>query len=81
MHNSSSNTKPTTTRSPGCPNRAYAEAQATQALQADPPTLAAVMFIDLDNVKTVNDAFGHHAGDTVIKTAAQRCEPPCAPRT
>ncbi|MDG5483721.1 sensor domain-containing protein [Mycolicibacterium gadium] len=56
----------------GLPNRAYAEAQATQALQADPPTLAAVMFIDLDNIKTVNDAFGHYAGDAVIKTAAQR---------
>ena len=56
----------------GLPNRAYAEAQATQALQADPPTLAAVMFIDLDNIKTVNDAFGHHAGDAVIKTAAER---------
>ncbi|MFI5507540.1 diguanylate cyclase domain-containing protein [Mycobacterium sp. NPDC051804] len=56
----------------GLPNRAYAEAQATRALQADPPTLAAVMFIDLDNIKTVNDAFGHYAGDAVIKTAAQR---------
>jgi diguanylate cyclase (GGDEF)-like protein/PAS domain S-box-containing protein len=56
----------------GLPNRAYAEAQATQALQADPPNLAAVMFIDLDNIKTVNDAFGHHAGDAVIKTAAAR---------
>ncbi len=56
----------------GLPNRAYAEAQAQQALHADPPTLAAVMFIDLDNIKTVNDAFGHHTGDTVIKVAAQR---------
>jgi diguanylate cyclase (GGDEF)-like protein/PAS domain S-box-containing protein len=56
----------------GLPNRAYAEAQATEALLEDPPTLAAVMFIDLDNIKTVNDAFGHHTGDTVIKAAAQR---------
>ncbi len=58
----------------GLPNRAFAESQATDALQADPPTLAAVMFIDLDNVKTVNDGFGHHAGDLVIKTAAQRLQ-------
>jgi diguanylate cyclase (GGDEF)-like protein/PAS domain S-box-containing protein len=56
----------------GLPNRAYAEAQATQALQADPPTLTAVMFIDLDNIKTVNDAFGHHTGDAVIRSAAER---------
>ncbi len=30
------------------------------------------MFIDLDNIKTINDAFGHHAGDLAIATAAQR---------
>jgi diguanylate cyclase (GGDEF)-like protein/PAS domain S-box-containing protein len=56
----------------GLPNRAYAEARASRALQADPPELAAVMFIDLDNLKTVNDAMGHHAGDAVIKIAARR---------
>ena len=56
----------------GLPNRAYAEARATQALQGHPPTLAAVMFIDLDNVKKINDILGHHAGDVVIITAAER---------
>lgn len=56
----------------GLPNRAYAEARITRALQVVPPTLAAVLFIDLDNVKTVNDGFGHHAGDTVIRAAAHR---------
>jgi diguanylate cyclase (GGDEF)-like protein/PAS domain S-box-containing protein len=56
----------------GLPNRAYAEARVSRALQGDPPALTSVMFIDLDNVKNVNDAHGHHAGDMVIKTAAQR---------
>lgn len=56
----------------GLPNRAYAEARATHALQGHPPTLAAVMFIDLDNVKKFNDVLGHHAGDVVISTAAIR---------
>jgi diguanylate cyclase (GGDEF)-like protein/PAS domain S-box-containing protein len=56
----------------GLPNRAYAEARATQALQGHPPTLAAVMFIDLDNIKKINDILGHHAGDVVIITAAER---------
>jgi diguanylate cyclase (GGDEF)-like protein len=56
----------------GLPNRAYAEARITRALQVDSPTLAAVLFIDLDNVKTINDEFGHHAGDAVIRAAAHR---------
>jgi len=56
----------------GLPNRAYAEARISRALQAQSPALAAVLFIDLDNVKTINDGFGHHAGDMVIRAAAQR---------
>jgi diguanylate cyclase (GGDEF)-like protein len=56
----------------GLPNRAYAEARASDALQGHPPTLAAVMFIDLDNIKNINDVLGHHAGDLAITIAAQR---------
>jgi len=32
----------------------------------------ALLFIDLDNFKEINDTFGHHWGDTVIKEAARR---------
>ena len=56
----------------GLPNRAYAEARASHALQGRPPTLAAAMFIDLDNIKNINDALGHHAGDVAITAAAHR---------
>ncbi len=60
----------------GLPNRPTFLARLHQALlycNRNNQQLA-VMFIDLDNFKSVNDNFGHAAGDELLKTVARRLE-------
>ncbi|SDI79491.1 diguanylate cyclase (GGDEF) domain-containing protein [Frankineae bacterium MT45] len=58
------------------PNRARALAQIDSALHRAQRTgsMTAVMFVDLDHFKAVNDTFGHAAGDTVLRTMARRMQ-------
>ena len=59
----------------GLPNRAYALARISDALTLDGQrALSAVLFIDLDKLKVINDSLGHKAGDKVIQVAAQRLQ-------
>lgn len=50
----------------GLPNRAYFNEMLEQALQDQKSGKVAVVFIDLDNFKQVNDTLGHEAGDQLL---------------
>lgn len=56
----------------GLPNRAQIEARLARAARTDAQPLAAVLFVDLDNLKAMNDDLGHHAGDGVLRETARR---------
>ena len=58
----------------GLPNRALLFDRLSQAMsQAKRDAKhAALLFIDLDGFKAVNDKYGHEAGDAVLRIAAQR---------
>jgi diguanylate cyclase (GGDEF)-like protein len=55
----------------GLPNRAAFDAALAQ-LDCALPGDWALLVLDLDNLKVVNDTFGHPAGDCLLRTAATR---------
>lgn len=58
----------------GLPNRTMLHNYLQRAIQAADAGSAvpAVVFVDLDQFKYINDSLGHQAGDSLLKTVAQR---------
>jgi diguanylate cyclase (GGDEF)-like protein len=56
----------------GLPNRAYFAERVASAIATQASRPAAVLFLDLDDFKTINDSLGHHAGDELLVAAAAR---------
>jgi diguanylate cyclase len=59
----------------GLPNRSYFTQRLDQAIQLasrQPHHLYAVLFIDLDNFKPVNDTLGHEVGDQLLQHVANQ---------
>jgi len=55
------------------PNRAALQGHLAQQLRTvAPDNQLAVLFIDLDGFKEVNDSLGHEAGDEMLRTMAER---------
>jgi diguanylate cyclase (GGDEF)-like protein/PAS domain S-box-containing protein len=58
----------------GLPNRLFLAAHLPEALQtaARSGQILAVLFLDLDRFKQINDSRGHETGDELLKAVAQR---------
>lgn len=56
----------------GLPNRRLLQQRLKELLEQEVPRPLALMFIDLDHFKPINDTFGHETGDILLNLVAER---------
>ncbi|MBN2644547.1 MAG: EAL domain-containing protein [Desulfuromonadaceae bacterium] len=63
----------------GLPNRIKLQSCLQQMMTSagQHPSQGAILYLDLDNFKKINDSLGHHYGDLVLKEVAERLHQLC----
>lgn len=65
----------------GIPNRSHFTGELEAALAGTPPgSQLALVLLDLDHLKEMNDTIGHDAGDMLLRTFARRLQQAFGPR-